>query len=364
MERRARDLVAGGGGAGTTASASRWRQKTLRRRRRRRQRSTTVLMVAGPVAGSEGEGKGTRVVDVDVNVVAANSRRSMLLGTGMGFMQCCCGNPACAQLAREGENERRRGGLLSQQYDKFQAANLSEGMREYEQSIALMKRRLFGGLAGSEKEGLTIVELGIGAAPNVQYYMSGRVGKGDVYIGVDFNPEMFAYARREIANLDLRGEKTPEVSLIVADVENTGLPDSCADAVIGTLLLCSVEDQSKALKEIRRILKPRGKYYFVEHVGAEPGSVLRVAQDVLNPLQMVLAGGCHLNRDTASAISEAFEDGDVIQYRYNLLPGKISFSNGFELENPEGLNFSGGLISPHISGEATAGDCILTRCKN
>ena len=56
-----------------------------------------------------------------------------------------------------------------------------------------------------------------------------------------------------------------------------------------------------------------------------------------------------------------FADGDVTSYRYDVLPGEILFDNGFSLKNedaPSGL----GLLSPHISGEATAGDCVLTRC--
>ena len=73
-----------------------------------------------------------------------------------------------------------------------------------------------------------------------------------------------------------------------------------------------------------------------------------------------------MNRDTSKAIERAFADGDVTQYRYDVLPGKIVFDNGFVLDNPESRKRGGGgggsLISPHISGEATAGDCILTRC--
>ena len=248
-------------------------------------------------------------------------------------------------------------------------------MDEYEQSIALMKRRLFGGLAGSPRENLTIVELGIGTAPNFQYYGPGRAGKGDTITGLDVNPQMFSYAEDRIAkvqeSLQAKGHRDGEeevqrspfdVTLMVRDAQSTGLPDAYADAVIGTLLLCSVKDQKATLKEIRRILKPGGKYYFVEHVAADPGTPLRLAQDILNPLQGLLAGGCNLNRDTGGAIAEAFADGDVVSYRYDVLPGKISFDNGFVLTNPEGADFRGSLISPHISGEATAGDCVLTRC--
>ena len=307
-----------------------------------------------------------------LNVVSkSKSRRAMVLGTGL--VQCC-GNPACARAITRHENEvsysydREDASLLTRQYNRFQAHNLGEGMAEYEQSIALMKRRLFGGLRGSEKEKLTIVELGIGAAPNFKYYGPGRVTKGDKYYGIDINPEMFDYAKESIANVErsylqgVEGVAPFNVTYRLADVQSTGLPDAFADAVIGTLLLCSVEDQKATLAEIRRILKPGGKYYFIEHVGADLGTPLRFAQDVLNPLQQIVAGGCHLNRDTSLAIAQSFADGDITQYRFDVLPGKIRFDNGFELDNPEGANFNASLISPHISGEATAGDCILKRC--
>ncbi len=85
----------------------------------------------------------------------------------------------------------------------------------------------------------------------------------------------------------------------------------------------------------------------------------RPAHSLFAP-QRAVAGGCHLNRDTADAIDAAFADGDVTQYRFDLLPGKIAFSNGFSLDNPGSAG--AGLIAPHVSGEATAGDCVLTRC--
>ena len=84
------------------------------------------------------------------------------------------------------------------------------------------------------------------------------------------------------------GPTTSRVNLVVGDVQRTGLPDSFADAVIATLVLCSVESQEATLAEIRRLLKPGGKYYFVEHVAAGAGTPLRLAQDVLNPIQVRL----------------------------------------------------------------------------
>jgi len=167
-------------------------------------------------------------------------------------------------------------------YDRYLASALSQdAMASYEKSIEPMKRRLFGGLAGSPNEELTIVELGVGAAPNARYYCDARRGKGDCIVAVDKNPELLNSAASEFES---RGVE--KLELLEADVADTGLPSAFADAVVGTLLLCSVRSQDQVLREIRRILKPGGKYYFVEHVAAPSGTPLRTAQDLLSPLQV------------------------------------------------------------------------------
>ena len=194
----------------------------------------------------------------------------MLLGSGLAFTCPCCGS---------GGRSERTGGSL---YDRYLASALSQdAMASYEKSIEPMKRRLFGGLAGSPNEELTIVELGVGAAPNARYYCDARRGKGDYIVAVDKNQELLNSAATEFNS---RGVE--KLELLEADVADTGLPSAFADAVVGTLLLCSVRSQDQVLREIRRILKPGGKYYFVEHVAAPSGTPLRTAQDLLSPLQV------------------------------------------------------------------------------
>lgn len=77
------------------------------------------------------------------------------------------------------------------------------------------------------------------------------------------------------------------------------------DYVVSTLVCCSVTDLSKSLKEIKRILKPGGKFVFLEHVAAQSGTGRRKWQNIINPVWRKLAGNCHLNRDTQQAILEA-----------------------------------------------------------
>ncbi|HVF91886.1 MAG TPA: class I SAM-dependent methyltransferase [Blastocatellia bacterium] len=71
--------------------------------------------------------------------------------------------------------------------------------------------------------------------------------------------------------------------------------DDTFDTVVTTWTLCSIEDVAPALSEIRRVLKPEGRYLFFEHGRSEEASVAR-RQDLFNPVHKLLAGGCSLNR--------------------------------------------------------------------
>ena len=118
-------------------------------------------------------------------------------------------------------------------------------MDKYEVEIAPVKRRLFADLADSERS-LSIVELGIGAGPNLQYYA--RPDRADRIVGVDVNRAMFGYAKAKIDALEAEGTGPgPTIDLVIGDAEATGLADASADAVVATLLLCSVADQAKVL---------------------------------------------------------------------------------------------------------------------
>ena len=77
--------------------------------------------------------------------------------------------------------------------------------------------------------------------------------------------------------------------------ESLPLPGASIDAAVSTWTLCTIPDVERALKEIRRVLRPDGQLRFVEH-GRSPEPRVARWQDRLTPLQKRLAGGCHLNR--------------------------------------------------------------------
>mmetsp|Transcript_1024 Transcript_1024/g.2822 ORF Transcript_1024/g.2822 Transcript_1024/m.2822 type:complete len:117 (+) Transcript_1024:1293-1643(+) len=79
------------------------------------------------------------------------------------------------------------------------------------------------------------------------------------------------------------------------------------DAAVMTLVLCSVGDARAVVQEIQRVVRPGGQLLFVEHVGASwrAQTLLRLQQTVLEPLQVALADGCHLTRDTGKVMRAA-----------------------------------------------------------
>lgn len=110
-----------------------------------------------------------------------------------------------------------------------------------------------------------------------------------------------AYLRRHLA--DACNGQCEDV------VEGVGealpFPAASFDTVLTTHVLCSVSSQPAVLAEVRRVLRPGGQFLFLEHVAAEPGSFTAGVQRAVNPLWKAVGDGCHLTRDTASAIREA-----------------------------------------------------------
>ncbi|HEY7531296.1 MAG TPA: class I SAM-dependent methyltransferase, partial [Nitrospiraceae bacterium] len=102
-----------------------------------------------------------------------------------------------------------------------------------------------------------------------------------------------------------RGAAVPfPIQVHYVKAETLPLEDHSVDSVVSTWTLCSIVDPITALCEIRRVLKPTGCFFFLEH-GRSDEKKIAVWQDRLNPLQRLLAGGCNLNRRIDQLIMQA-----------------------------------------------------------
>jgi SAM-dependent methyltransferase len=94
--------------------------------------------------------------------------------------------------------------------------------------------------------------------------------------------------------------------------------------VVTTWTLCSIPDAQRALREMRRVLKPLGRLLFVEH-GLAPEPNVRWWQDRLTPWWKPLAGGCHLNRPMRTLIEGAGFDFERLDTGYMRGPRPMTF---------------------------------------
>jgi ubiquinone/menaquinone biosynthesis C-methylase UbiE len=106
-----------------------------------------------------------------------------------------------------------------------------------------------------------------------------------------------------------------------ARAESIPLPDASVDAVVGTYVLCSVDDPAATLAEVRRVLVPGGRVIFVDHVIAPPGTLKRAVQRVATPISTRVCHGCHWDRDTERTLADAgFVGGDIRRLKVRSMP--------------------------------------------
>lgn len=183
----------------------------------------------------------------------------------------------------------------------------------YERLISDRKERLFGTLEG------TVLEIGPGTGPNLRY-----LAPEARWIGVEPNPYMDSYLEAEAK------VRHHPVHLVRGIAETLPLADGSVDVAVSTLVLCSVEAPAGALREIHRVLKPGGRFIFVEHHGAPEGTWLRRIQRWIRPAWKWAADGCRPDRDTDELIEDAgFHRLDMDRFRLNVP-----------------------LVSPHVAGVA------------
>jgi SAM-dependent methyltransferase len=161
------------------------------------------------------------------------------------------------------------------------------------------KRRVFAGLPS------TVVELGPGVGANLRH-----VPHRARLIAIEPNPHMHPRLHAAAAKRGVRLELHARMA------EQTGLEDHSVDAVISSLVLCSVAGPAAVLAEVRRILRPGGTFRFVEHVVAKPRTFTRGMQRVLRRPWAWTFEGCSCERDLEQLVRVAgFTSVEVERYR-------------------------------------------------
>ena len=191
---------------------------------------------------------------------------------------------------------------------RFFALTYDRQLAKVEQAgLQALRQRLLADATGR------VLEVGGGTGANLPFY-----GPGVESLTItEPEPAMLRRLERRVS------EQAPQTKVLRAPAEDLPFDDDSFDVVVSTLVLCGVDDQTQALRELRRVLRPGGRLIFIEHVRSdEPG--LASWQDRLNGLNRLVAC-CDCNRNTLASIeAEGFEVADVEHTRLNKVPPFVS----------------------------------------
>lgn len=153
----------------------------------------------------------------------------------------------------------------------------------------------------SKLEG-NILEVGVGTGKNLKYYT-----KNAKVTGIDLSKGMLGKAKKEAARLG------KDFKLLQMDAQGLKLKAKSFDYVVCTFILCSVPEPAKAIKEMSRVCKPKGKIVMLEHVLSNIW-IVKLFQRIVSPITEFLLG-TSLVRDTPKTIKST---GLKIIYEKNL----------------------------------------------
>lgn len=173
------------------------------------------------------------------------------------------------------------GRIFAGLYDHLMARTEKAGLADHRQAL----------LAAASGD---VLELGAGTGANLPHY-----GKRVRTLALT-EPEK-PMVRRLHKRID---RQRPDAKLLRAPAEDLPFNDDSFDTVVSTLVLCTVDDQPRALREIQRVLRPGGQLLFIEHVRSDDEKLARL-QDRMMPINLRIGHGCHCNRSTLDGIHEA-----------------------------------------------------------
>ena len=200
-----------------------------------------------------------------------------------------------SEVIEETEQVKRRYNRIAWIYDVL------------ESGMECMINRFRGRLWGRVQKG-EILEVGVGTGKNIDFYQ-----KFHKVTAIDISEKMLAKARKRASKYG------KQVVFEYGDVQSLKYPDGSFDTVVTTCVFCSVPDPVQGLKEIKRVLRPNGKLYMLEHVLSQKWW-LRGLMNFFDFLPY-WTWGAHINRDTVSNlelagfsnISTEYLVGDVLE---------------------------------------------------
>jgi ubiquinone/menaquinone biosynthesis C-methylase UbiE len=173
------------------------------------------------------------------------------------------------------------GHVFAAMYDRMAGKTERAGLGEHRQAL----------LAQASGD---VLEIGGGTGANLDYYGDGV----RTLTLVEPEKPMLRRLQRHIE------ERAPQDKALRAPAEDLPFNDASFDVAVSTLVLCTVDDVPRALRELHRVLRPGGKLLFIEHVRSDDPALAR-RQDRMLPINVRVAHGCHPNRRTLDSIRDA-----------------------------------------------------------
>ncbi|NNM59967.1 MAG: class I SAM-dependent methyltransferase [Legionellales bacterium] len=173
--------------------------------------------------------------------------------------------------------------LTAKYYDKIMQDAETKGLKEWRTQLL---RHATG----------TVLEIGAGTGSNLECYPQ-TIKK---LVLLEPSPHM-----RQQLTLKLSANNAYPIELLDGKAESIPFPDATFDAIVCTLVLCSVKNMGKALSELHRVLAPEGKLIFIEHVAAAKHTTRFKWQKMVEPVWKRMASGCHVTRQTEAALVQA-----------------------------------------------------------
>lgn len=174
--------------------------------------------------------------------------------------------------------------------------------------LSAYRQQILAGVSGE------VLEIGFGTGLNLNYYPQ-NIQNITV---IDRNQGMNKFAKKRLQSSSIN------VNFQILNAEKLPNPDNTFDSVVSTWTLCSIAKVDRAIAEIYRVLKPDGKFFFIEH-GLSKESKVQTWQNFLNPIQKIVGDGCHLNRNIKQLVAHDFKNITTEEFYTPNLPKFIGY---------------------------------------